>query len=353
MHEQVTYLMEEFKIPFKSPYCPEDWKDWYHYILYDPSTNIRLLYNLCFTGRPGSGYVTDTCFLTVPRGFLEYNVWDPVKMETFGFARNISWEADDLQIHPMHYRTNEISFSIKGAKTFLAVNNDQKGLSFSLSGESIATPVYLPELAPYGNGFIGWGVIPGFAMKGVIQNGDKKIEVNSKWYCYHDRNFGRFNWGNIGWVWFVLNASDERNNQWTYVLHRSNDNRYKGFGAPILFVYHKNKLKKVFIGDGVKIDFKWAMADTQPPVLPGAMASVFSDRSLSMPKQLIIRATDEKDFVYLKMNVDTHTEMIVPDNEHKQYTFLKELSGKASTTQFFGNKKSVCKKGFFYAEHVH
>lgn len=353
MNDQLTHLMEELKIPFLHPACPEDWKDWYHYILYDPVSRIRFLYNLCFTGRPESGYVTETCFLTLPRGYLYSRVSDATKMETFGFALNLHWGSGDLQADPLYYRTDGIRFSIKENRTFLSIHHPQSAISVNLYGEPAATPVYVPELAPYGNGFIGWGVIPGFNMEGNIGISGKNIRITDRWYCYHDRNFGRFNWGHIGWVWFVMNAKDQQGQPWTYVLHRSNDNMDTNFRSPILFAYYKGKLKKIFLGNAVNIKLIWQQQDEVPPVLPGAMASLFSGRSVRMPSQLIIRATDERDYVYLKMDVETHTELIVPDNEKKEYTFIKELSGTAAGTQFFGNTKSICRNGFFYGEHVH
>ncbi|MBK7937782.1 MAG: hypothetical protein IPJ82_12115 [Lewinellaceae bacterium] len=350
---QILYLLEEFKIPIVDPHCPEDWKDWYHYILYDPVSNIRLLYNLCFNGRPGTGYVTDTFFLTVPKGFVRHRLSDLSEMETYGFARNMDWNKENLVVQPLRFETDDILFSICDDNTRLSVANPQSHTSFNLQGQPFATPIYVPELAPYGNGFIGWGVVPGFKMRGKIRLGLRLIEVDESWFCYHDRNFGRFNWGNIGWSWFVLNAKDKEGRVWTYVFHRGNDNAFNKIGSPILFVYCEHKMKKVFLGEGVDIQFVWSKKEEMPPVLPGAMASVFGDRSILAPVSVSVKAADETDYVALKMIVQTHTEMIVPDSEKKQYTFIKELSGHANAIQFFDQRKSACKNGFFYAEHVH
>lgn len=353
INDQQIFLMEEFKIPFFDPFCPEDWKDWYHYILYDPATKTRLLFNLCFNGRPKTGYITDTLFLTLPKGFANSNISDPAGLETFGFARNFEWHPGDLSVNPLKYDTTEISFSIYDKVTTLNVANKSAGIAFNIIGTPVATPVYIPELAPYGNGFIGWGVLPGMKMKGDIQIGNKKMLVDESWYCYHDRNFGRFFWGNIGWTWFVLNATDRNQGKWTYVLHQSNNNDYSHTGSPILFVYFQHKLKKVFLGPNVHIDIRIEKTDAIPPILPGAMASVFSDRSIFMPKTILVSAADGNDNIVLKMDVNTSSELIVPDSLNKQYTFLKELSGSANTTQVFNKKKTACTDGFFYAEIVH
>ena len=353
INDQQIFLMEEFKIPFLDPFCPGDWKDWYHYILYNPVTKARLLYNLCFNGKPGSGYVADTLFLTLPKGFVQHHVSDAALMETYGFARNIKWEENDLMTDPLKYYKDEIAFSVYDKLTCINVSNISSGIAINISGKPVATPVYLPELAPYGNGFMGWGVIPGFQMEGDILIGNKKIIVDKNWYCYHDRNFGRFNWGNIGWTWFVLNAIDGKGKEWTYILHRSNNKDYSKKGAPLLFVYRENKLKKIFLGATIDIQLRWEKTDNIPPILPGAMASVFSDRSIFMPKQIIVIARDEKDNVFIKMDINTQSELIVSDNETKQYTFLKELSGQASSKHLFNNIKTICREGFFYAELVH
>ncbi|MCB9353179.1 MAG: hypothetical protein H6575_01275 [Lewinellaceae bacterium] len=353
IHKQILHLLEEFKIPATDPYCPEDWKDWYHYILYDPVSKIRILYNLCFNGRPGTGYITDTCFITVPKGFAGHRVADMAEWETYGFARNTDWSLDHLVIQPLHFQTENILLSIRNDETSISAADRRSGIAFNVCGHPVATPVYVPELAPYGNGFIGWGVVPGFRMNGWIQLGAQCITVDERWYCYHDRNFGRFNWGAIGWTWFVLNASEKDGRNWCYVLHRSNDNQFRKFGAPILFVFCEQALKKVFLGNGIDVRFFWEAQDQRPPVLPGAMASIFGDRSITRPSKLIVRAADETDFATLTMPVQTHTELIVPDSERKQYTFIKELSGRANTTQLFDGQKSTCKDGFFYAEHVH
>lgn len=351
-NNQIIYLLEEFKIPYQNEFCPEDWKDWYHYILYNSETQIRFLYNLCFNGKPGTGYITETVLITLPKFFMYSNVSDCLLRETYGYARNIPWKESELKIQPLQFSSEGIFFNISNNNLFIRTSNLQSGISVALKGKPIATPVFVPELSPYGNGFIGWGVIPGYEMTGKIIIGKKVIPVDSEWYGYHDRNFGRFYWGNIGWIWFVLNAK-ERNNNWTYVLHRSNDNTYSKIGSPLLFIFCNNRLRKIFLGNTVNIEIKWQQSNHVPPVLPGNMASIFSDRSLLLPQQLLVKASDEKDYVFLKMNVQTSTELIVPDSEKKQYTFLKELSGSAETIQYLKSKKSNCKKGFFYAEHVH
>lgn len=352
--EETIYLLEEFKIPYLNEFCPDDWKDWYHYILHDPETGILFLYNLCFNGKPETGYITESVFLTLPSTFNTRQLAPTPKAGTYGYARNRKWEKGDLVTSPTSFHSDDISFSITfpGDVAF-STSNLQAGISFQLTGTPIATPVYVPELAPYGSGFIGWGVIPGYRMEGKIIIDNKLITVNSAWYCYHDRNFGRFHWGEIGWTWFVFNAVDNYFESWTYVLHRNNNTNHTKFGSPVLFVYHKNTLHKIFFGTTIEITISWAKGDKLIPILPGALASIFNNRRILAPKTIKIDASDGKDEVNIIMSINTFTELIVPDNRKKQYTFIKELSGSARSSQFLNNKKTSCSKGFFYAELVH
>lgn len=108
---------------------------------------------------------------------------------------------------------------------------------------------------------------------------NRKIIVDKTLHCYHDKDFCRFNCGKIGWVWFVLDVTDQRN-RWPYVLPGSNNNVCKSFVSAILFVYKNNKLIKVFLGNSIIIQLKPEKKDHIPAILPGAMASFLVTEAL-------------------------------------------------------------------------
>ncbi len=82
------------------------------------------------------------------------------------------------------------------------------------------------------------------------------------------------------------------------------------------------------------------------------MASLFSDRSLKMPQSLQIQAQDEQDHLLLNLNFDATLELIVPDNQSRQYTFIEELSGTVEMHLNL-NQTQLTAQGFVYAEYVH
>jgi hypothetical protein len=347
------YLLEELKIPMEDPYSPEDWKDWYHYVMFDPVTQSRLLFNICLSGRPNRGNITTTAFLTVPEQLPYQPIASLDRFYTYGFSDTIEW---DMQVkrHPLCINTGNFYLRIDNNKAEIDVDHNKSGIRISINGVSVATPLYIPELAPFGKGFIGWGLIPGVDINGTISIGSKTISVTPDWHCYHDHNYGRFNWGDdVGWTWFVASLKNSKGIKTTYVFHRSNNKAFTEVGVPFLFIYENNQLKKIFLGDSVDLKWDWSASPHMPPVLPGAMASLFSDRNILMPQRISIKAADDKDYMYLEMIVQNAAEMILPDYRIKQYTFLKEMTGYANSISLLNGKKTTLKDGFFYAEYVH
>jgi hypothetical protein len=353
INDEISYLMEEFKIPYSDPHCPEDWKDWYHYILFDPITNIRILYNICFNGKPGAGFVTDTFLVSAPEGFIDTPFSGLFSEKTFGFSRSMIWKEGELEAFPLQYSNKKISIRFIYNILHLNVSYNELGISFYFMGKSDCPPIYIPELAPYGKGFLSWGIMADYKMSGWLQIQNQRIDIRDNWYGYHDRNFGRFNWGCIGWTWFVVNAIDDEGNRWTYVMQGSNNQDYSSEGAPIIFIHKNKELIKVFMGETITKEIKWSKVHRKTPVLPGSMASVFGDRTIAQPRKLFIQMKDERHNVLIEMTVITNTELIVPDNENKEFTFIKELSGDIQISQTLLKEMSSFSNGFFYAELAH
>ena len=354
IEQNISSLIQEFKIPYKNPFCPIDWKDWFHYILYHPATGIRILYNLCFSGIPNVGYISDTFIITGPSGFIKHENGVSSLEESFGYSRNLLWNDGDVVTPFLKCIKSEVTININAQNSlYLRANNPDAHISFYFYGRIGCTPMYVPELKQYGKGFMGWGIIPSYRMQGEIFINHQYINVDKNWYAYHDRNFGRFNWGNIGWTWFVGRISISENERWTYILHQNNRNDLTQIGDPMLIIHKNDRLQKIFLGETIKIDIEWSLDINRPVILPGSMASIFNDRFIRKPSKIYIKAKDIEQEIYLELTTTSFFELIVPDIESKAFTFLKELSGSLVVCNQNGRKDSACKNGFFYAELVH
>jgi hypothetical protein len=214
-------------------------------------------------------------------------------------------------------------------------------------------PVLIPEFSPFGSGFIGWGLVPGVRVEGRLELDGLGIAIDERWFCYHDHNYGRFRWGeDIGWIWFVASVHTPAGEPYTLVLHRGNNRDATRCGAPYLFVYEGDTLRKVFMGDAVHLSWRWSAERRRPPRLPGAMATLFAERTLLLPTGLELRAADERDALHLELSGDSNTELVLPDNRDRQYTFIEECTGQAAMQCRIGGAERSA-QGHFYAEFVH
>ncbi len=348
--DTILYHLEELKIPTHSPFSPEDWKDWYHYILFDPENNTRILFNMSFSGRPGQGEITTTLLFTAPTNDSSK------KHSNYGFLKVDRWLEKPKSRSPLQVSLpNFLDVLISKDHFKISVKRETPSFSLELEGEPVATPLLVPELFPYGKGFIGWGFIAGVLAKGHILNDNIKTTITHKWYCYHDHNFGRFRWGDkdVGWVWWTVHMWSTTNDVYSFVFHRGNNKDLTKIAKPFLFIYKNHVLRKNFVGNSIDMDITWTQMPERIPILPGALASVFSHRKVLTPQHIKVRARDDIDSVCIDMIIDNKLEIILPDYQDKQYTFLKELSGKATAELTLNTRKQDLKKGVFYAEFVH
>lgn len=350
--EQKLALVERLRIPLDDPASPSDWKDWYHYVLLDPRTQIRSLVNFTAIARPEAGEIQTSFLVTIPSHLLDSNRPPDTPFLTFGTAFSQAWDADKIAPAPLHWRGKGMELQVDGTRTRLDVRDPRSRLSVELSGEAAATPLLVTENSPFGGGFIGWGLVPGLRVAGKLSVGGRSFPVEPDWFCYHDRNFGRFRWGeDIGWEWFVAFATCEDGTPITLVLDRRTNKDHSEGGFPYIFIYVNCQLRKVFLGATLQIDWEWSERPIVPPRLPGIMALLFGDRQLQTPRSLRVTAADDRDRLQIEINFESVVELVVPDNRRRQYTFIEEVTGRTAVTLKLGEKISRA-TGLVYGEYV-
>ena len=345
--KNVLYYLEELKIPLEPSYGPEDWKDWFHYVFFSPDHAMRLLVNISISGKKGNGIIAATCSLTIG------NSTTP---QTFAFMKTTAWEQQTMERMPVKIVVDDfIHLDINEFCSQIKIDNPRQAFSIDVKTEPLATPVLINELFPYGDGFIGWGFMPGMTSEGQFTSNENTYSINQNWFCYHDRNYGRFRWGDksVGWIWWVARLNTTEGDEFAFVFHLGTNKDHSVTGSGYLFVYHNHVMVKTFMGAMVNLEIEWTDAPSKNPVLPGSMATLFSACKTKIPKKLIIDAKDDSDFVSIHLNSEAETEIIIPDYQYKQYTFLKEINGNAEAHLSVGMVKNKNAKGCFFAEYVH
>lgn len=345
--EHLLRLLEEPHTPLDDLAAPADWKEWYHFVLIDPAGGTRILANTSLSGVPGRGQIINTVIANVaPRP-------GDTRADTYGFSSDLEWEEGMVEPAPLRVRNREIRCEISGSDSLFESCDRYAQIDLAFRGKARASPMMIPEFTPFGSGFIGWGLVPGLEVVGRLHLGAREIVIDETWFCYHDHNYGRFRWGeDVGWIWFVAALRSATGTRFTLVLHRGNNRDQTHCGAPYLFIYQDDELRKMFLGEAVHLRWRWSRRRQRPARLPGSMATLFGDRTLLLPVGLEVRAADERDSLTLDLIGDSNTELILADNRDRQYSFIEECTGGATMDCHLGGRRHST-QGYFYAEFVH
>lgn len=182
--------IESLRIPLDDSESPLDWKDWYHYILIHPKTGMRILVNITLMGRPQRGEIQVSLIINSPNYLLPLSLQTPDLIATFAAAVSIPWKSNRVCSQPLEIQVKGVHLQINGEQSKIRVFDEPSQLSIDFKTQAKATPLLVTEDAQFGSGFIGWGLIPGLEVVGELDVGETKFNLNSDWFCYHDRNFG-------------------------------------------------------------------------------------------------------------------------------------------------------------------
>jgi hypothetical protein len=351
MNEQILASIEQLRIPTEDGFASLDWKDWYHFILLEPHSGVRVLLNVTLSGEPARGEMQLSLIATIPSNCLTSELPADTPWVTFGIAYPQQWEGGMVSRQPLRLRGRGISVEIEGKRLRVAVRDQTAQIAIAFEAEAEATPLLVTEDSPFGSGFIGWGLIPGLSVVGELSVAGAQFALHRDWFCYHDRNFGRFRWGeDIGWEWFVAFVTCTDGRTLTLVLDRRTNKDHSQWGLSYIFIYVGNQLRKIFLGSTLTIDWEWSAA-VLPMRLPGTMASVFAHRSLPMPERLQVEAADERDRLTVSAHFESAMELVVPDNQSPQYSFIEEVSGTLEVQLLLKGERFEG-QGLIYAEYV-
>jgi hypothetical protein len=347
--KNILYYLEEIKIPLGTDYGPEDWKDWYHYVFFSPDHDIRLFINISLSGKKGNGLISGTCAFT--RGSK-----NSPSAKTYAFMKSVAWEKQVIERIPVQIISSDfINLNITETETKICLTHNNRSFLMDVAIQPVATPVIVNELFPYGEGFIGWAFLPGMHATGTLLVNEIAQIIDQDWFCYHDRNYGRFRWGDgsVGWIWWVARLKTEAGSGFAFVFHLGSNKDHSTTGSAYLFVYHDDVLVKTFMSAMVTMELEWTAKPVKHPVLPGSMSTLFSSRKTKIPSKIKIKAQDDIDHVEMVLISESETEIIIPDYQYKQYSFLKEMNGVAEAVINVGKIRDTKAVGCYFSEYVY
>lgn len=338
--------IEALRIPLGRSESPTDWKDWYHFVLLDLDGGARVLANIALSGGGDRKEIQSTLLARGPWGGLS----EPV---TFGGAVSQPWPEHAVAAHPVTVSASGVDLRYVPQQFDLSMHPRRSGIELDLQARPTAAPLLVTEAAPFGSGHIGWGLVPGLATVGELKVSGVSHSIDQRWFCYQDHNFGRFRWGeDIGWEWLVAHGRSSAGGSLTLVLDIRTNRQHDEQGMRYLFVCIDGALRKLFLGPALVVKWSWSPAPELPLRIPGAMATVFSDRTVRTPISLELHAADERDDLRLRVDFDAFTELVIPDNEKTQYTRIGEASGPMHVELKWQNQY-LSAPGYAYGEFTH
>jgi hypothetical protein len=334
------------RIPVDQANTPGDWKEWYHFVLLDLDRGTRVLANVSVSGNTQAGEIQVTLAATFRKD-------DSAVLETYGSAASHEWRQGMVSAAPLRIRAEDLSLSFARGSFQLEAQDARAQLALAIDVQPASEPLMVTAGSPFGSGFIGWGIVPEAKASGRLHACRQVHAIDARWFCYHDHNFGRFLWGeDIGWEWLVAHARTEDDRAISAVVDLRTDRSHRHGGLPYVFVYLEGKLRKVFLGASLKLTWAWNEVATLPPRLPGAMASLFADRTARQPMGVSIDAVDERDSFTLQLTIDAMYELVVPDNRGGRYTRIAEVSGPVDVSLTWRGH-AASGKGLAYGEYTH
>jgi hypothetical protein len=340
----VLERVEALRIPVEQPGTPDDWKDWYHFVLLDLDHGARAIANVAVVGNSGCGEIQTTVIAHVPGG-------DGGRPRGYGAATSREWRPGMVRADPLAIRADGVALEYRHRRFDLRLD-DGAGIGLVLEARARAAPLFISEGAPFGSGFFGWGLVPGLAVTGELTLCDQRFALGERWFCYQDHNFGRFRWGeDFGWEWLTAHGRSSRDEAVTLVVDRRTNRNHGAGTLPYLYVYVDDALAKVFVAPALRVRWLWADGTRLPLRLPGAMASIRAGLSTIEPLRVEIVAVDERDRLDASVAIDGFVEIVAPDNRSAGCTGIGESTGSASVS-FLHRGRAYEAHGWAYGEYT-
>lgn len=334
--------VEALRAPALPSAAVHDLKDWYHVVLLHVATGWRVIANVNLAGSADDAVLEWTLVVHAPGR--------PPRLH--GTSRSQPWRPGMVQARPLAIVGQDASYRFDGGQIALCMEPHDAELRLRLAARPAAAPLLVTEAAPFGSGYIGWGILPKLRAEGEVAACGESRQIDDSWFCYHDHNFGRFRWGeDFGWEWLVAHVVSASGEPVTVVVDWRTDRDHAAGGLPYVFVVLGGQLRKVFLGPAMRLRWHWHEEVSLPARLPGAMATLLADRPSRRPQSIVLDAADERDRIQLSVDVEAYLEIIAPDSRSPAFTRIGESSGPA-TVELSLAESRLSGRGLAYAEYT-
>ena len=341
--DDLKYL-DSFHLPTFLDPSVNDYKEWYHFIFYDPIKDLFGFLNFSLVGNPynsSKGAGGSLIYFQDSKGkwlggleLIDCSVMRVSQIVPSFLAGNSAVIFEDDREFRLVGVTNEprIEFDLTFTPDALPVST--KGPGLGIFG---ATPDGRGEIEPIrvmkkGIGQVaeGWVAVPRLVINGKVTLESHGIEIHNA-MGYHDHNWGKFPWGDpFGWDGGVALGEISLESEQIVVgfLFDRSPSAVKGKEGGI-FVRTKRGFKRIFSGNKLKIECDGSF---NGPIkrFPGIEQLLYPDDHPKFPKSISIHVDDGIDSVHLTYFPASLCQLTTRERSNKAKTVWDESFGKAT-----------------------
>jgi hypothetical protein len=307
-----------------------DYKEWNHFCVL--GRDIDLLINFSFFAE-GTVSIQATPRLTVLAHGLE-GAWDG-DVETFD-QENVTITEGSTDVT---FGDNRAWFA-KG-HYYVEVQLARREVTVSLALRPLAALLVPRSIELPNKQILRWILAPRLVAEGWARIGAHRYDIRGA-PAYHDRNWGRFRWGEgYAWEWATILPDDARD-PWCFVYSRIADRNQGVTLSQSLVVCRRDVPARRFYGRDLSIAHYGLLRRQRPLQIPRGAALAVQGGVVDIPRRMSVVAHGYGDQLEIELDLEDFAQIIAPNDGRLGLTALSESTGRAKISGRIGDEVLRC-----------
>lgn len=293
-------------------------KEWMHFCVLGPTTDILVNFSLMGDVFPGAARGAEAARLTV---LVRDGAWD-------GDVDTIPAAEVDVRAGRFDAAFGASAMIERDGVIEVRASLRERPISLALRLRPATIPLFRPNTLLDGAP-IHWLVMPRLFASGTVTVAGTTHMLDDA-PCYHDHNWGKWRWGHdFSWSWgFGLPGS--RDVPWSVVFTRLVDRaRTRDLGHG-LFLWEGAVQRRIFQEGTLRVRQEGFLRPRRVPKFPRVMGLLSPELCTDVPRAIVIDAEEFGDAVSCRFEAEDVAQIVVPNEADLGLTIINEVVGKVA-----------------------
>lgn len=205
---------------------------------------------------------------------------------------------------------------------------DTRPLAVSLQLTPRVRPAIASSVRLSRDGGMRWLVVPRLTASGFVKIGSETIHIVDE-PAYHDRNWGRFDWGgDFSWEWATLLPA-RRESPWSLVYMRIGDRFRNRCYSQGLMVWRDDQHRRTFSGRELGVRHHGLLRARNVLRVPRIVSLACPGAAVDVPRKLELCARFGGDLLEIEAELNDMAQLGLPNDGPSGLTLLSEVGGSA------------------------